>query len=111
LEERVAKLLPSVRYEEDKIEYTVPASKHKYTTDFKLKDGVYIEVKGRLLPSERKKHLLLKEQHPEIEVRFFFDKSNNKIYKGSKKTYADWCEENGFKWTDSRRGIPKDWLK
>ena len=107
----MAALLPTVRYEEDKIEYTVPASKHKYTTDFKLKDGVYIEVKGRLLPSERKKHLLLKEQHPEIEVRFFFDKSTNTLYKGSSTTYAEWAEKNGFLWTDSRRGLPKEWLK
>lgn len=98
-------------YEQDKLEYTVPASKHKYTTDFKLRDGVYIEVKGRLLPSERKKHLLLQEQHPDVKIHFFFDKANNKIYKGSKKTYADWCDEHGFAWTDTRKGLPKEWMK
>lgn len=112
LEERVATLLPaSAQYEVDKLEYIVPASKHKYLTDFKLSDTVYIEVKGRLLPSERKKHLLLKEQHPDIKVHFFFDKASNKIYKGSPTTYADWCDKHGFEWTDLKQGLPKEWTK
>lgn len=110
LEKKVSDLLPTVNYETDKISYIVPASKHKYTPDFKLRENDYIEVKGRLLASERKKHLLIKEQHPEIIIRFFFDKSGNKLYKGSPTTYADWCEKNGFEWTDIRKGLPDEWL-
>lgn len=110
LEEKVAALLPVVMYETDKIKYTVPASTHTYTPDLKLRDNVFIEVKGRLMPSERKKHLLIQAQHPEIEIMFFFDKSQNKIYKTSKTTYADWCDTNNFKWTDIKLGLPKEWL-
>ncbi len=110
LEQKVSDLLPTVEYETDKIAYTVPASKHKYTPDFKLRENDFIEVKGRLLASERKKHLLIQEQHPEITIRFFFDKSQNKLYKGSPTTYAMWCEKNGFEWTDIRKGLPKEWL-
>lgn len=112
LEGKVAALLPQPpMYETTKLEYIVPASKHKYLTDFTLAPNVYIEVKGRLMPSERKKYLLVKEQHPEITLYFFFDKADNKIYKGSKTTYSDWCEANGFMWTDLRRGLPPEWLK
>lgn len=110
LEEKVAALLPAIQYEVDKISYIIPASVHKYVTDFKLPDGSYIEVKGRLMASERKKHLLIQAQHPEIEIKFFFDKSNNKLYKGSPTTYADWCDKNGFKWSDIKKGLPEEWL-
>lgn len=111
LEAKVAALLPHAEYESDKLEYIIPASKHKYLTDFKLAPDIFIEVKGRLMPSERKKYLLVQQQHPNIKLYFFFDKSDNKIYKGSKTTYAAWCDDNGFEWTDLRKGIPKEWLK
>jgi hypothetical protein len=110
LEAKVSELLPSIVYETDKIRYTIPASNHSYCPDFKLGENDYIEVKGRLMPQERKKHLLIQEQHPEIRIRFFFDKSTNLIYKGSKTTYADWCDQHDFEYTDIKKGLPKSWL-
>ena len=110
LEEKVAALLPEVKYESTKLEYTLPETKHKYLTDFEIGHNSFIEVKGRLMSSERKKYLAVRDQHPEITLRFFFDKSDNKLYKGSKTTYADWCEKNSFEWTDIRRGLPPEWV-
>lgn len=110
LESRVAELLPVVRYEEIKLPYTVPASKHKYVTDFCIGENSYIEVKGRLTAADRKKYILVRDQHPEITLRFFFDKSDNKLYKGSPTTYAAWAEKESFEWTDTKRGLPKEWL-
>lgn len=110
LEGKVAALLPEIHYETNKLKYVVPASNHTYTTDFKIGPDNYIEVKGYLKASERKKYLLVREHNPHITLRFFFDKSDNKIYKGSPTTYAAWCEANGFEWTDIRRGLPKEWL-
>lgn len=99
----------SYKYEEDIIEYVVPAKKHKYTPDFKIEGkDFYIEVKGKLDKEDRDKHLLLKEQGAK-EVRFVFYNAKAKIYKGSKTTYADWCDKNGFKW--AHREIPKSWLE
>lgn len=106
----MAELLPTVQYETNKLEYIVPASKHKYLTDFKLAENSYIEVKGRLTASDRKKYILVRDQHPEIILRFFFDKSDNKLYKGSPTTYSAWCEANNFEWTDLKKGLPKEWL-
>ena len=59
--------------------------------------------------ADRKKHLLIKEQHPELDIRFVFSSSKAKLSKGSKTTYALWCTKNGFKFAD--RLIPRAWLK
>ncbi len=111
LEAKVAELLPKAGYETTKLRYTIPASVHTYTPDFQLSPTIFIEVKGRLMPSERRKAILVREANPDIQVHFFFDKSDNKIYKGSKTTYADWADSNGFEWTDLKRGVPEHWTK
>lgn len=96
-------------YEQHKIKYTKPATEHTYTPDFRLPNGIFVETKGRFVVEDRKKHILIKQQHPELDIRFVFQNSKNKIRKGSKTTYADWCEKYGFKYAD--KTIPQDWLK
>ncbi len=112
LEECLAKDLEdkgiSYKYEERKIGYLLKEDK-KYTPDFELPNGIIIEAKGRFKPDDRKKHLLIKQQHPELDIRFVFSNSNDKIRKGSKTSYADWCIKNGFKYAD--KSIPEHWLK
>jgi len=98
-------------YEKDVLKYHVPASDHKYTPDFKVlgtKDTFYIEVKGIFDKEDRKKHLLLKKQGAP-EIRFVFYNAKKTIYKGSKTTYGDWCDKNGFAW--AHRIIPEEWLR
>jgi hypothetical protein len=96
-------------YEQHIITYTKPATNHKYHPDFRLPNGIYVETKGRFLTDDRKKHLLIKEQHPELDIRFLFQNSKTKISKASKTTYADWCDKHGFKYAD--KIIPEDWLR
>jgi len=111
-EERIAQELEAlgvpVEYEVEVIEYEKPAKKHKYHPDFKLPSGVFVETTGYLISEDRKKHLLVKAQHPEIEIRFVFGNARNRINKGSPTTYADWANKNGFKWAEKH--IPKEWL-
>ena len=38
-----------------------------------------------------------------------FTNSRNKLYKGAKTTYAEWCIKYNFRYYD--RIIPEDWLK
>lgn len=95
-------------YEQHKIPYTIPESQHIYTPDFKLPNGVYVETKGRFMADDQKKHKLIKEQHPELDIRFIFQNSKTKIRKGSKTTYADWCIKHGFQFAD--KTIPPSWL-
>ena len=95
-------------YEKDKFRYIVPIK--SYTPDFYLKDyGFHLELKGNLDVTDRVKHLLVKEQNPTLDVRFIFPNSKKKIYKGSKTTYAAWCDRHGFLYADNR--IPNIWLK
>jgi hypothetical protein len=96
-------------YEQHKINYTIPESKHTYTPDFRLPNGIYVETKGRFVTEDRKKHLLIKQQHPHLDIRFVFQNSKNKIRKGSKTTYADWCIKYGFQFAD--KTIPEEWYK
>ena len=112
LEESISNQIDSkgivVAYESEKIPYIIPASKHTYNPDFKLPNGIFVETKGRFVPADRKKHLLIKEQQPELDIRFVFTSSKNKISKASKTSYADWCDKNGFKYAD--KFIPEEWF-
>ena len=109
-------------YEPDwgKIKYTVPAKQSVYNPDFYIttKSGkkVIIEVKGIWVYEDRYKHLLIKRSRPELDIRFVFSNSKNKIRKGSKTTYADICEGKGkgffkdVKWLYADKRIPQEWL-
>ena len=95
-------------YEKHIINYVKPETKHKYHPDFKLPNGIFVETKGRFLTDDRKKHLLIKSQCPELDIRFLFQNSKTKISKASKTTYADWCIKHGFIFAD--KNIPKEWI-
>lgn len=96
-------------YETLKIKYTIPEKVATYTPDIVLPNGLIVETKGRFLAADRKKHLLIQKQHPELDIRFVFQNSSNKITKGSKTSYADWATKHGFQYADKE--IPKEWLK
>jgi len=96
------------QYEQHKIKYVKPETQHTYTPDFRLPNGIFIETKGRFVVEDRKKHILIKSQHPELDIRFVFQNSRNKLRKGSKTTYADWCVKYGFLYAD--KDIPAEWF-
>ena len=97
-----------VRYEALKIEWE-DLMYRMYTPDFVLDNNIIVETKGRFVASDRRKHQKVKEQHPDLDIRFVFSNSNAKLYKGSKTSYAGWCKKYGFKW--AHRVIPEAWLK
>ena len=96
-------------YEQHIIQYTKPETHHKYHPDFRLPNGIFVETKGRFLTDDRKKHLLIKAQHPELDIRFLFQNSKTRISKASKTTYANWADKNGYLW--AAKEIPKEWLE
>lgn len=111
LEEKVAEQLRSLgiifTYEKLQLGYIQPESSHTYTPDFVLANGIIVETKGKFELSDRKKHLLVKAQHPDLDIRFVFSNSRQKISKTSKTTYGAWCEKNGFVYAD--KFIPLTW--
>lgn len=112
-------------YEAEKIDYTVPARSAKYTPDFILttKSGhkIYVEAKGVFgfdpkhqtarssSAQARQKMILVKEQHPDLDIRFIFSKAKTPIYKGSPTTYAMWAESHGFLWAE--KTLPQEWIE
>tara|TARA_R110002126_G_scaffold39024_8_gene116154 strand:+ start:310 stop:588 length:279 start_codon:yes stop_codon:yes gene_type:complete len=80
-----------------------------YTPDFILPNGVIVESKGRFMVDDRMRHLEIKRQHPDLDIRFVFSNSNAKISKKSKTTLGMWAENNGFMYADKR--IPDEWIE
>jgi predicted nuclease of restriction endonuclease-like RecB superfamily len=114
----------------DRIKYVVPSVERTYTPDFCVttKSGkkIYVETKGVWLADDRKKHLLIQQQHPDLDIRFVFQNAQKTLSKVSKTTYADICEGRGrapfktfrAKWfqcdkgtkTRPRNMMPREWL-
>ena len=112
LSEQISDAGLDVNYETDKITYTVPERQSTYTPDFRINTsngGFYIEGKGRWTVDDRHKHLLIREQHPNLDIRFVFSNQNAKLYKGSPTTYAQWCDKFGFRYAN--KTIPPEWLQ
>ena len=85
-------------YEVTKINYIVPESKHVYTVDWTLPKNILLETKGYLSDSqERNKYILIKQQFPDIDLRFIFA-NNKKLCGGMKTTHEAWAIKNGFKY-------------
>ena len=57
---------------------------------------------------EQKMHRLIKEQHPELDIRFVFSNINGKVQR-SKLTCAEWCEKHNFQY--AQENIPIEWIE
>jgi len=111
LEVSVARQLEALgipfEYEKLKIKYKVEEER-TYSPDYVLPNGIIVETKGRFVTEDRMKHLKIKLQYPDKDIRFVFTDSKNKIRKNSPTSYADWCTKNGFKFSDKL--IPMEWI-
>jgi Phage endonuclease I len=130
LEKRIGEQLNkagvSFDYEPRTIPVAVPARKATYLPDFWINGKgvaaspqvrapykpIIIETKGYFYngAKDRQKLILIKEQHPELDIRLVFSDASKRIYKNSPTTYGKWATDHGFKWAD--KGIvPDEWLK
>lgn len=89
--------------------------KHSYTPDFfVIEPGFFIETKGIFSPSDRAKMLLMKEQHPKVEIRLVFQRDNKIPVRGKQPrkkkptSYTEWAKFHGFKYAVGE--VPKEWL-
>ena len=118
LKAQLKKLKVSFKYESEKFKYTLDGV---YTPDFILDikgKKIYVEAKGFLKPSERRKLIAVKEANPKLDLRLVFQ-TNGFVYKNKKGAprrtpesldmrYSDWADKYGFKW--AIKEIPKEWL-
>lgn len=103
------KLKVPVKYETDKLKYTVPEREATYTPDFKLPNGIYIECKGRFTGADRKKMILVIKSNPDKDIRMVFQNARVRLSKVSKTTYGEWATKNGIIWAE--KTVPKEWLR
>jgi len=107
-------------YETEKILYTVPEVVRSYTPDFIIttKSGkkIYVEGKGIWDAEDRRKHWLIRDQRPDLDIRFVFTNSKSKISKRSRCTYGDICrgggrgEYKGITWKFAEKRVPQEWI-
>jgi hypothetical protein len=112
LEDRVASQIAAaglpVLYETLPLPYRQPSKVHKYTPDFILPNGIVIESKGMFTVEDRNKMVLVKQQHPNLDIRLVFSNPQSRLYKRSPTSYALWCDRMGFPW--ARKEIPAPWF-
>lgn len=98
-------------YEEHVLRFVVPSRTARYTPDFyiKTKSGktIIVESKGQFKTDNRQRMILVSQQN-DIDLRFVFSNSNQRISKTSKTTYGMWCDKHGFLYAD--RTVPEEWL-
>jgi len=96
-------------YEVEKIPFVKPEENKLYCPDFRIEGkGFFIEAKGLFSASDRKKHKLVRECNPDIDIRFVFQNAYLPITKSSKTTCAMWAEKNGFLW--AHKVPPSSWF-
>lgn len=89
------------------LHYNTPA---RYIPDFRLGNGILVECKGYLGPRDRRKMLLVKKQNPKADIRFLFQRANNRLTKSpNSMMYWQWAEKHGFPWAEGEK-IPKEWF-
>lgn len=93
-------------YEGEKLSYSLPC---QYLPDFKLANGIFLEVKGWFSPADRRKMLAVIRDNPGIDIRMVFSNPNQRISKTSKTSYAAWCRKHGILYCPSH-SIPESWL-
>ena len=93
-------------YEPIALDYVI---NHTYTPDFILPNGIIIEAKGFFDSKDRTKHLAVREQHPDLDIRFLFQNANTRFSPKSKTTYGQWASKKGFLWAHGVV-IPDAWI-
>lgn len=101
----------SYEYEPHTVPYNVERS---YVPDLKIGD-TYIELKGYFRQDAQRKMKAIKQQYPDMDIRFLFQRANSPIQgakkrkDGSKMTCAEWADRYGFIWAEGET-IPKEWI-
>ncbi len=77
-----------------------------------------MEAKSLLKHEHLPRYELLKEQRPDLDIRFVFEEPDRiithySVDDGEGETravsYSEWCEMNGFKWNGDT--VPIAWIK
>lgn len=96
-------------FEEDVVRYTIPQSDHKYHPDFvNRRNGQVYETKGIFDSTDRKKHLFIKAQWPDLDIRILAKDIDKPTNPGVKQTIRQWCAKHGI--PCANLPVPQEWL-
>jgi hypothetical protein len=95
-------------YEPFKLPFVQPEKHRTYTPDFVLPNGIVIDTKGLWDTADRQKFKMIKEQHPDLDIRMVFTNPLTKIAKKSQTTYGMYATKIGLPFAKSF--IPKEWI-
>ena len=107
--ERLSKAKEPYHYEPFKVRYVQPEKSRLYLPDFVFPNGILIECKGLWEAGDRHKMQWVQDSWPDLDIRFVFSNAHARIRKGSKTTYAHWCEKKGWRW--AHKHIPLAWVR
>ena len=116
----------SFEYEPARLRYKDNDGRKRITRpDFHLKPksndphgGMFVEAKALLKHDHLARYECLKEQRPDLDIRFVFEEpdraiSHYSLDNGEGETrvvsYSEWADMNGFKWAGET--VPKAWIK
>jgi len=81
----------------------------RYIPDFDLGNGVLVEAKGYFDSKARGKMSRVRKQNPTLDIRFLFQRANNRITKSpNSMMYWQWAEKHRFPWAEGEK-IPEKW--
>lgn len=87
------------------VTYTVS---NRYIPDFVLPNGIIVEAKGYFKPKDRAKMLNVARNNPDLDIRFVFQRANNRLTKSpNSMMYWQWAEKHRFEWSEGY--IPDSW--
>lgn len=113
LEEQECSRLKSLGVEYAYEPFVIPWTPLKVRRTYKpdillLSNYIIVELKGRFVTADRQKHLAVKAEYPDLDLRFVFSNAHQRISKQSQTTYAAWCDAKGFLW--AHKVTPAAWM-
>jgi len=88
-----------------RLPYTVVST---YYPDIVLPNGIIVEIKTYLGPEDEEKMKAVKRCHPDLDIRFVFEKPNKKMPR-RQMTHGEWALKYGFLYAGGT--IPEEWTQ
>ena len=98
-----------VGFEYEPLSFLYHDGARKYTPDFRLDNGVFIEVKGWLKREDRQKMTNVRLENPGIDLRLVLADPHRKLDRAKPITAEGWCIKNCWTWCEAPH-IPAHWI-
>ena len=105
---KVHRLEYELNNKDNSIEYINCKKTKVFVPRFVMSDGMIVESVSYLLKQDCRKYLLLREQYPNLDIRFIFESADKYVSGGDGLTLAEWAASNKFHWANKL--FPLEWM-